>query len=153
MPKATDSIIHKPLFTITEKQANFYSRFAIFVIFFWFGLLKVLYLSPADEIVNSLLTVTMPSVPFESFFLFLGLIEMIIGILFLVPKWTRYALPIMLIHMLTTFGPLLLIPEAAWSGFLTPTIEGQYIIKNLALVALAISVYVDAVHIKPSLKS
>lgn len=143
----------RPLFNISERQADLYARLAIFVIFFWFGILKVLFISPADEIVNSLLSVTMPSIPFESFFVFLGLVEMLIGVLFLVPKWTRYALPVLLIHMLTTFGPLVLIPAAVWQTPFVPTIEGQYIIKNLALVALAVSIYVDAVHIKPRLKS
>ncbi len=133
----------RPLFNISERQADLYARLAIFVIFFWFGLLKVLFLSPADEIVNSLLSVTMPGIPFESFFVFLGLLEMLIGVF--------YALPVLLVHMITTFGPLVFIPSAVWQTAFVPTIEGQYIIKNLALVALALSIYVDAVHIKPRL--
>jgi uncharacterized membrane protein YkgB len=139
-------------FHITERHADLYARAAIFIIFFWFGALKLFMLSPADEIVESLLSVTIPDLPFEQFFIFLGLVEMLIGALFLIPKLTKYVLPILLLHMLTTFGPLLLIPEAVWNAPFVPTIEGQYIIKNLALVALALSVYVDAVHIKPRRK-
>lgn len=136
-------------FSITENQSDWYSRIAIFIVFFWFGFLKILFMSPADDIVSNLLTITMPGVPFSNFFIFLGLLEMLIGILFLVKKWTKYALPILLVHMITTFGPLIFVPEAVWQSPLVPTIEGQYIIKNLIIVALAIGIYMDTVHIKP----
>lgn len=140
------------VFNINERTSDKYARMAMFVIFFWFGVLKLFLLSPADEIVQSLMSVTIPAIPFSAFFPFLGGLEMLIGILFLIPKWTKFALPILLVHMFTTFGPLLLVPEAVWQAPFVPTLEGQYIIKNLALVALALSIYVDAVHVKPSLQ-
>jgi hypothetical protein len=39
-----------------------------------------------------------------------------------------------------TFMPLFIIPDATWSGFLVPTLEGQYIIKNLVVIATAIGI-------------
>lgn len=42
--------------------------------------------------------------------------------------------------MIATILPLILLPSIAWSGFLVPTLEGQYIIKNLAIMALAAGV-------------
>jgi len=35
-----------------------------------------------------------------------------------------------------TFLPTLLLPEATWQTWLTPTLVGQYIIKNFALISV-----------------
>lgn len=123
---------------LTDDRLDWAGRISMFVIFFWFGILKVLMISPADGLVASLLEVTLPSMGFDQFFVFLGFAEMLIGLLFLIPKATKVTVILLLIHMFTTFGPTVLLPEVAWQSFLTPTIEGQYIIKNLALVVLAL---------------
>jgi uncharacterized membrane protein YkgB len=34
--------------------------------------------------------------------------------------------------------PLFLLPQITWHKFLVPTLEGQYIIKNLAIISLAL---------------
>ncbi len=60
---------------------------------------------------------------------------MLIGILFLIKGAERIVLPLLLIHMITTFGPLVFLPQETWQRFLVPTMEGQYIIKNLVLIA------------------
>lgn len=131
-----------------SEQADIYGRVAMFVVFFWFGFLKLFYLSPAADLVNMLLSETLPWWSFNSFFIFLGAVEMLIGLLFLVPKWTKYALPILIVHMITTFGPLVLVPEAVWQAPFIPTLEGQYIIKNVALIALGLSIYSHTVQSK-----
>ncbi|MCC7197825.1 hypothetical protein IT413_06580 [Candidatus Peregrinibacteria bacterium] len=33
--------------------------------------------------------------------------------------------------------PLILLPQITWQGFMTPTLEGQYIIKNLVIITTA----------------
>ena len=70
----------------------------------------------------------------------LALLECLIGILFLIPKATRLVVPLLLAHMAVVCSPLLLVPEYVWQGFLVPTLEGQYIIKNAVVVAVAIGV-------------
>jgi len=40
----------------------------------------------------------------------------------------------------TTFMPLFFVPDATWQSFMTPTLEGQYIIKNLVLIALIMNI-------------
>lgn len=132
-----------PLMQQSERRVFVSSHIALFVIFFWFGAIKLFGLSPANELVNSLLSVTMPGVSFDTFIVFLGLWEVVIGILFLIPRSERYAIILLGLHMLTTFMPLVLLPSVAWQGFLIPTLEGQYIIKNLIIVALAASILVD----------
>ena len=116
------------------------SRIAIFVIYFWFGLLKLFDSSPANPLVESLLNKTLPSVSFDQFIIFLGLWEMVIGIIFLIPKLEKFAITIFAFHTATTFMPLFLLPSMAWKSFLIPALEGQYMIKNLITIALAVNI-------------
>jgi len=126
------------------------ARLAMFVIFFWFGFLKIIGTSPANPLVQGLLESTLPFITFETFIIGFAIYEMIIGISFIIPKFERLALALLIPHMIMTTGPLVLLPEIAWQSFMVPTLEGQYIIKNLALVALAVAVIS---HITPFGKS
>jgi uncharacterized membrane protein YkgB len=122
------------------------ARFGLFVIFFWFGLLKVIGLSPASGLVQRLFEQTIPWMSFATFLILFGLFEMLIGVLFLMKGMERIVIPLLLIHMVTTFGPLVFLPQETWQSFMVPTLEGQYIIKNFALIAAAIGV---AAHLHP----
>lgn len=117
-----------------------FARFAIFVVFFWFGLLKVIGESPANPLVSSLLEKTLPFITFDQFILLFGLFEMLIGVVFLIPRLERLAIFLLMAHMVTTVMPLFLLPTVAWQKAWVPTLEGQYIIKNLAIIGLAISI-------------
>jgi uncharacterized membrane protein YkgB len=122
------------------------ARFGLFVIFFWFGALKVVGLSPASELVEKLFQQTIPFMSFGTFIILFGVFECLIGVLFLIRGLERLVMPLLLIHMVTTFMPLFLLPAVTWSGFLVPTLEGQYIIKNLVVIAAAIGI---AANLKP----
>lgn len=122
------------------------SRIAIFVVFFWFGALKVIGLSPANPLVLELVERTLPFLDPTSFVVWFGLFECLIGVVFLIRGLERLAIALLLVHMITTFGPLVLLPEIGWSAPFVPTLEGQYIIKNLAIIALAIGI---AAHLRP----
>jgi len=123
-----------------------FARFTIFIIFFWFGILKVLGFSPANPLVEALLQQTLPFLTFQQFIVAFGLFEMLIGISFLIPMFTRVTIALLAFHMVTTFMPLILLPQVTWQQFLVPTLEGQYIIKNFALIATAIGI---ASQLKP----
>lgn len=122
------------------------ARIALFIIFVWFGTLKVMGASPAGTLVSNLLEQTIPFMSPETFILLFGCFEVLIGILFLIPKMERVAILFLGIHMVTTFGPLVFLRETSWQGFLIPTLEGQYIIKNVVLIALAMGI---VAHLKP----
>ena len=62
---------------------------------------------------------------------------MLIGLLFLIKGAERLLVARLALHLRTTLMPLFLLPQMAWQGFLTPTLEGQYIIKNVLIIALA----------------
>lgn len=115
------------------------ARLSLFVVFFWFGILKTVAESPANPLVSNLLQKTLPFIGFETFIILFGVFEMIIGVVFLIPKLERLALPLLLIHMGTTALPLIFLTSQTWQSFLIPTLEGQYIVKNLVIIALAIS--------------
>jgi uncharacterized membrane protein YkgB len=115
------------------------SRIALFVVFFWFGILKLIGTSPANPLVEQLQQATLPFLTFSQFIFCFGVYEMLIGIAFIIPRWERLAIALLIPHMITTFMPLVLLPSITWQGFLTPTLEGQYIIKNLVIIALAFS--------------
>ncbi len=123
------------------------ARIALFIVFFWFGVLKIMGVSPADPLVEALLKLTLPFVPFDSFRVFFGIYEMIIGASFLLPGFERLAIAMLLPHMAATFLPLIFLPGLTWAGLLVPTLAGQYIIKNLIIIALALSL---AAHLHPA---
>lgn len=112
------------------------ARVAIFIVYFWFGILKVLGTSPANPLVSDLLRETLPFLTFDQFIVGFGVFEMTIGILFLFSRFDRISSLILAFHMITTAMPLIVLPSATWQGFLIPTLEGQYIIKNILIVAL-----------------
>lgn len=116
------------------------ARISIFLIFFWFGIIKVFGLSPASPLAEALTTKTVGMQYFDMLFLVLALLECLIGILFLFPKMTRIVIPLLLAHMAVVCSPLLLVPEYTWQSFLVPTLEGQYIVKNAVVIAVAIGI-------------
>lgn len=116
------------------------ARVSIFLIFFWFGIIKILGLSPASPLAEALTAKTVGMQYFDALFIILAIIECIIGVLFLFPKATRVVIPLLLVHMLIVCSPLILVPEFTWQSFMVPTLEGQYIIKNAVVVAVAIGI-------------
>lgn len=127
-----------------------FARLSIFLIFFWFGAIKLLGLSPASPLAEALTAKTVGMQYFDSLFYLLAVIECVIGVLFLFPKATRLVIPLLLFHMAIVCSPLLLVPEYTWQQFGVPTLEGQYIIKNAVVVAVAIGI---AASTKPFAKN
>jgi uncharacterized membrane protein YkgB len=116
------------------------ARVAFFVVFFWFGFLKLTGASPAGELAEALTAKTIGLEWFDISYKLLAILECVIGILFLIPKSVRIVVPLLFLHMAVVCAPLLFVPELTWQSFLVPTLEGQYIIKNIVIVALAFGV-------------
>jgi len=117
-----------------------FARIALFIVFFWFGILKLFDLSPATPLAEALTAHTVGLQYFTMLFKGLSLLECAIGVLFLIPKATRIVIPLLFIHMAVVCAPLALVPQNVWTKFLVPTLEGQYIIKNVVVVAVAIGI-------------
>lgn len=141
------NIIDTKIITFFQRISLPVARFALFVVFFWFGLLKVVGMSPASGLVQNLFEQTLPFMAFSTFIVLFGLFECLIGILFIIPGLEKIVVPLLFVHMVTTFMPLFLLPEVTWSGMFVPTLEGQYIIKNLVIIATAIGI---VAHVHPA---
>ena len=117
---------------------QFFARLALFIIYGWFGFLKVIDASPANPLVAGLLEKTLPFISFAHFIVIFGLFEVLIGLLFLFNRTRKIALTLFALHMIAVLMPLALLPAVSWQSFLIPTLEGQYMIKNIALIALVL---------------
>lgn len=122
------------------------ARLALFTVFFWFGILKIFGTSPANPMVADLLHATMPFMDWNVFIVLFSIYEMLIGITFLIPRLERLAIALLVPHMIMTGLPLIFLPDMTWQGFFIPTLEGQYILKNLVIIALAVGI---AAHLHP----
>jgi uncharacterized membrane protein YphA (DoxX/SURF4 family) len=117
-------------------------RVSLGIIFFWFGFLKFFpNLSPAQELATitiSELTCGLLS-PATSLFI-LACWETFIGIGLIFGFWMRFVLLVLCLQMLGTITPLFLFPAQTFTHIpYAPTLEGQYIIKNIVLISAAIT--------------
>jgi uncharacterized membrane protein YkgB len=115
-------------------------RISLAIIFVWFGLLKPLGLSPAERLV--LATVEwMPLLAPRQWLAVIGWWEVAIGLTFLHHRTSRLAILLLAGQMAGTFLPLVLLPEITFQAGrvpYAPTLEGQYIIKNLLILSAAL---------------
>jgi len=113
-------------------------RISMGVIFFWFGMLKFFEgLSPAE----SLATRTIDILSFgligpELVRYGLATWEVLIGMGLLFKIFLRETLLLMFLQMLGTLTPIVLLPDEVFTIFpYGLTLEGQYIVKNLVIIA------------------
>ncbi len=115
-------------------------RFALGVIFIWFGALKFIPgLSPAEELVRNTIYFVNP----DFFIPILAVWEVVIGVGFLsgffTNKLQRGTILLLFLQMIGAALPLVLLPEVVWTNFpFVLTLEGQYIIKNLVIIGSAL---------------
>lgn len=141
--------IDKKVVHLTQAIGIPFARIAIFVVYFWFGILKLFGNSPANPLVDSLLQSTLPFITFSTFIVILGIYEIAVGITFLIPRLERIAIFLLIPHLFVTTMPLILLTSITWQSPFVPTLEGQYIIKNLLIVAVALGM---AAHLEPARK-
>lgn len=111
-------------------------RVGLGIIFFWFGALKLVPgLSPAEDLVRNTIYFIDPDI----FLPILAVWEMAIGIGLIFGLFMRLTLLLLFLQMPGTAMPIFVLPEVVWTSFpFGLTIEGQYIIKNLALIGAAL---------------
>ncbi len=118
------------------RHGLFIMRLGLGVVFFWFGALKLLPgLSPAEDLVRDTIYFVDP----DLFLPVLAVWEMLIGLGLMTGRFMRVTLLLLFLQMPGTALPLLLLPDVTWTVFpYGLTLEGQYIIKNLALIGAAL---------------
>jgi len=113
-------------------------RLSLGILFLWFGLLKILpFDSPIENIVGrTFITLSFGYVTPNVSIPFLGIWECFIAVGFFLGKYMRWVIILFYIHIIGTFLPLFIFPKETWliNPFL-PSLLGQYIIKNIVLLA------------------
>ncbi|MEL6393790.1 MAG: DoxX family membrane protein [Bacteroidota bacterium] len=114
-------------------------RVSFGIIFIWFGILKPLGYSSAEGLLKSTVAWLPLGTP-EMWLIVIGWWEVAIGILFFFKSTTRIAIALLFLQMVGTFMPLVFLPSVTWQSgnILLPTLEGQYIIKNLIIISAAL---------------
>ena len=116
-------------------------RISVGVVFVWFGVLKFFPgLSSAQDLaINTIKLLTFDLLPDKIIINGLALWELLIGIGLITGKFMRETLLLLFLQMMGTFTPIFLFPEEVFTKMpYAPTLEGQYIIKNIVIISAAI---------------
>jgi hypothetical protein len=132
----------------TPRPANFLRLSAGFV-YFYFGFLKFFPdLSPGELIAaQSMMRLSLHWLDASTALWWLAVVECTIGLSFLFNVGMRWVFFLFLFHQASTFVPLFILPELTFKiAPFAPTLEGQYIMKNLISVAAGWTVMWPAVQ-------
>lgn len=116
-------------------------RISLGIVFFWFGVLKFFPgLSPAQDLATETITrLTFGLVPPQASLWILATWECLIGLGLIFGVFMRATLLLLFVQMLGTITPLFLFPAEVFVRIpYAPTLEGQYIIKNMVLISAGI---------------
>ena len=123
-------------------QAAWINRVMLAIVYIWFGYLKVIGTSPAEGLVAELFQITLSgTISVNLFIKILGLFECVLGFVWLVPNFSKIAFYLLVFHLLTTFLPIILLPAITWTTFMSLSLVGQYIIKNVVIFSSAYFIY------------
>lgn len=118
-------------------------RLSLGLVFLWFGVLKFFpAMSPAEELAGRTIhALSGGRVPPSLSLPVLATWECAIGLGLLSGRALRAVLLLLWAQMLGTLMPLVLFPRETFAHFpFAPTLEGQYIIKNLVLITAGVVV-------------
>jgi len=113
-------------------------RLSLGIVFMWFGALKFFPgLSPAENLAaRTISQITFGVLAPQTAVFILAVWESLIGIGLIFNLFMRATLLLLWVQMLGTITPILFFPGEVFSVFpYAPTLEGQYIIKNIVLVS------------------
>lgn len=116
-------------------------RVSLGIIFFWFGVLKFFPdLSPAQDLaIRTIDLLTFGLVPQNISIWGLAAWECLIGLGLITGLLMRVTLLLLFLQMIGTVTPIFLFPHEVFTQIpYAPTLEGQYIVKNLVLVSAGI---------------
>ncbi len=112
-------------------------RWAVGVVFVYFGALKLLPgHSPAESLVmETIKTMTFDVVPGRAGVAITGAIECALGVLLITGWLRRLTIYLLGFELLGILAPLVLLPGRLFDSPISPTLEGQYVLKDITLVA------------------
>lgn len=113
-------------------------RISLGIVFFWFGALKFFPgLSPAQELATRTIGIlTFGAIPPDVSIHLLAAWECVVGLGLIFGLFMRATLLLLLLQMVGTMTPIVFFPGEVFTRVpYAPTLEGQYIIKNIVLVS------------------
>jgi uncharacterized membrane protein YphA (DoxX/SURF4 family) len=116
----------------------FLLRISLGIVFFWFGVLKFFPgLSPAQELaIRTIDVLSFGLIPGNVSLLALATWECLIGLGLILGIYPRITLLLLFLQMPGTILPIFFFPHEVFTHIpYAPTLEGQYIIKNLVLIS------------------
>ena len=119
------------------------TRVSLAIVYLWFGALKFFPgTSPAETLATDTITrLTGGNIPENLARIGLATWEVLIGLGLLSGRFLRITLLLLWVQMAGALLPLVFFPDETFTRFpLVPTLEGQYIIKNLVIISAAIVV-------------
>jgi uncharacterized membrane protein YkgB len=124
-----------------EAHGVTFLRVSLGIVFLWFGFLKFFPgISPAQDLaLRTMNILTFGMIPGGLAIVILAGWECLIGLGLLVNRWMRAVLLLLFVQMAGTLTPILFFPNEVFTRIpYAPTLEGQYIIKNLVLISAGI---------------
>jgi len=113
-------------------------RVSVGIVFLWFGVLKFFPgLSPAQDLATrTIATLTFGLIPSNVSILVLAAWESLIGVGLITGVFMRATLLLLFLQMLGTITPIFFFPREVFTRVpYAPTLEGQYIVKNIVLIS------------------
>lgn len=117
-------------------------RISLGLTFLGFGVLKFFPgLSPAEPLATQTLHIlTLGVIPDRIALVGVASLESAIGILLLSGRLLRLALALLVLEMIGILSPLVLLPAEMFRGLVAPTLEGQYVLKDIVVAAAGLVV-------------
>ena len=113
-------------------------RWSLGLVFLWFGVLKLANVSPVLEFLRQ----TYPMLATPAGYAGLAIIECVLGGLLLAGVWNRGAALATVLHLCGTLSVMVSSPHAVFqSGFPVLNMEGEFVVKNLVLMAAACTLW------------
>ncbi|WP_371617046.1 DUF417 domain-containing protein [Streptomyces sp. NBC_00454] len=140
--------VRKPSGSLSGRLAAFYRRHeavilrvSVGLLYVWFGVLKFFpALSPAEGVaLRAMTTMTFHFISPDICRPALATMEVLVGLGLILGAYPRLTLTVFLVHMAGVFSTLAILPGEVWRHPFVPSLEGQYILKNLVLVAGCLS--------------
>ncbi len=117
------------------------------IVYLWFGALKFIPgMSPAEGLASeTIVRLTFNLLDTRLSLILLAIWECTLGCFLLLNVFRKITIPLAMIHILLTFSPMLLLPgEVFNSEPFALTLVGQYIVKNLVIIAVLVSLWNQA---------
>ena len=125
-----------------RKYAITILRITLGLVFLWFGALKLFGVSPVAHLVSQ----TYFFINLDLFMIVLGVWEVVIGAGLILNKGLKFIIPLLWLQMAGTFFSAVLTPRLFFDhgNILILSMNGEFLLKNLVLVAASIVIYIEA---------